>query len=223
MNILKEYGWTGLIVAGGILLLYTLVGESLKALSEKARNKLLQKKEVKLKMHAFFNAMSYTLNVEIPAMTLFNDKPVRQMLMKDLVYCSLASVEEVTERIAETDHSEWNYSEWNYEMRSALNDMNTEFIQKCINRGMPEVVYKKYLVWYFERLNYMRIFIDQIAGTASYATPESKTSALFLVFNLFLVTFVADAEKTLQELNGEISGLSYKGGIVEALSPHAAT
>lgn len=223
MNILKEYGWQGLLLGAVLFLLYSFLGEGLKTLSEKAKNKLLQKKEAQLKMHAFFNAMSYSLNVEIQAMTLFNDKPIRQTLLKDLVYCSLASVEEVAERIAETDHSKWNYTEWNYEMRSALNEMNTEFVQKCVNRGMPEIVYKKYLVWYFERLNYMRIFIDQIAGTESYATPESKTSALFLMFNLFLVTFIGDAERTLKELNGEISGLHYKGGIVEPLLPHSTT
>lgn len=223
MNILKEYGWQGLLLGAVLFLLYSFLGEGLKTLSEKAKNKLLQKKEAQLKMHAFFNAMSYSLNVEIPAMTLFNDKPIRQTLLKDLVYCSLASVEEVAERIAETDHSKWNHTEWNYEMRSALNEMNTEFVQKCVNRGMPEIVYKKYLVWYFERLNYMRIFIDQIAGTESYATPESKTAALFLMFNLFLVTFIGDAERTLKELNGEISGLYYKGGIVEPLLPHSAT
>lgn len=217
MSILKDYGWKGLLLAAVLFLIYKTIGDSIKTFSEKAKNKLLRRSDVKLNQHAFFNAIAYSLNVELPAMTLFADKPVRQVLMRDLVYCSLASVEEVCESIAEADHSEWNHSAWNYEMRAAVNEMNRAFVEKCTNRGMPESVYRKYLGWYFKRLNSMRTIIDQISGAEIFDTPHAKTSALFVTFNLFLVTMITDAETTLKELNGDITGVMYKGGIVEPL------
>ena len=217
LNVVKEYGWGGLIVAIILIGGYKLIGETLTEISIRTKNKILNRSVVKLKQHAFFNAINYSLNVEIPAMNIFPSRPVRQILIKDLIYCSLASVEEVAQKIANTNHDGWNHATWNYEMRSALIEMNTSFIDKCDNRGMPQTVYRKYLVWYFDRLNHMRIMIDQISGSEIYSTPESKTSALLLSFNLFLVTMVADAERTLKSLNGDITGLMYKGGSIEPL------
>lgn len=217
MNILKYYGWKGLLLAMILFLIYKIIGDNVKTFTAKVKHKLLKNNTVKLNQHAFFNAISYSLNVELPAMTLFADKPIRQILMRDLIYCSLASVEEIAENIAESDHSDWNHSEWNYEMRSAINEMNKVFVIKCTNRGMPETVYRTYLIWYFKRLNNMRSIIDQISGAEIFETAEAKTSALLVTFNLFLVTMITDAETTLKELNGEITGVMYKGGIVEPL------
>ncbi len=217
LNILKDYGWKGLLFAGIVFLLYRYIGDSIKAFSEQAKNKLLRRNNIKLSHHAFFNAIAYSLTVELPALTLFADKPVRQVLMRDLVYCSLSSVEEICESIADRDQSSWNHSEWNYEMRSAVNEMNKSFIDKCVIRGIPEEVYRTYLTWYFKRLNNMRSIIDQISGASIFDTPHAKTSALFVTFNLFLVTMITDAETTLNELNGDITGTIYKGGVVEPL------
>lgn len=222
LNIMKQYGWQGLVFGGVLWLVYKLIGENIKSISEHTKNKLFQKKEIKLKMHAFFNSINYSLNVEIPSMTVFKAKPTRQMLLKDLIHCTLASIEEVSESIAERDHGNWNHVEWNYEMRSFINEMNVLFIEKCESKGIPEIVYKKYLVWYFERLNHMRVVVDQIASTDTYPTPEIKTSTLFLAFNFFLVTMIADAEKTLKELNGDITGIVYRGHIIEPLGEHGS-
>jgi len=220
---MKQYGWGGLLLAGVLYVGYKFIGDWVKDFSERTKKKLMQRREVKLKMHAFFNAISYALNVEIPAMTVFRQKPNRQLLLKDLIYCTVASMGEVSENITNMNHTDWNHTQWNYEMRAAINEMNILFIEKCINKGIPEVVYKKYLVWYFERLNHMRIIVDQIAGAETYPTPEIKTSTLFLAFNFFLVTMIADAEKTLKELNGDITGISYRGTTIEALAEHGSS
>ena len=218
LTILKTYGWSGLIILGGLYILYKLIMEGIKLLIAAAKSKILSKREIKLKQHAIFNAVNYSLNVEIPSMTLFANKPIRQTLMKDLVYCSVASVHEIVTVIANADQSDWNHSKWNYEMRAALTEMNTDFINKCEEKGIPEIVYKKYLVWYFFRLNTMRMVIDQIAGTETYTTAEAKTSALFLALHLFLVLFITDTESTLKELNGEITGILYRGSPIEPLA-----
>jgi hypothetical protein len=222
LSVVKQYGWSGLLFAGAIFLFYKLIGDTLFIFTEKAKNTLLQRKEVKLQLHAFFNAISYSIDVEVPAIILFHNEPNRQLLLKDLLLCTLHSVEEVTEKIAAADHSHWNYIQWNYEMLAAISEMNVLFVTKCVEKGIPEVVYNTYLRWYLVRLNHMRVLSNQIASNSMYATAEIKTSTLFLAFNYFIVSLMGDAILTMKTLNGELTGTAYRGLIIEPLPDHGS-
>lgn len=220
LEILKAYGWKGLVLAVVLFVGYKLINDGVTAVSEKIKNKMLEKRQERLSMHAFFNSMNYILNVEIHSLNIFPDKPVRQALTKDLIFCSLSSMHEVAEKIIKTDHTGWSKAEWTFQMRTMLNEMNTLFLAKCFAKGIPQVVYMKYLEWYFDRLNHMRALVDQIAASELSPTPESKTSTLLLLFNLFITTMMGDCESAMNELNGEITGIAYNGGVIEPLAGH---
>lgn len=220
LNILKSYGWKGLILALIFATVYKLATVGISAATDKIKSKLVEKRKACLSMHAFFTSMNYILNVEIHALNVFPDKPVRQALTKDLIYCSLSSMHEVAEKMVKIDHTEWSKAEWTFQMRNMLNDMNTTFRNKAHTTGIPEIVYMKYLEWYFDRLNHMRTLVDQIAASDLSPTPESKTSTLLLLFNLFITTMMGDCESAMSELNGEITGINYRGGLIEPLAAH---
>ena len=151
------------------------------------------------------------------ALNVFQNKPVRQALTKDLIFCSLTSMYEIAEKIVKADQSNWSKAEWRFQMLNHLNDMNTSFLNMCHAKGIPQQVYMKYLDWYFERLVRLRQMVDQIENSPQTPTPESKTSTLLLLFSLFITTMMGDCESAMNELNGEITGLVYKGGIIEPL------
>lgn len=219
-DILKEHGWTGLVLAVILLILYKVLNEAISVATEKIKLKALAKKRVRLSMHSFFVSIDYMLNVEVPSLNVFPDKPVRQAITRELIYCSLSSMHEVAKKIISLDHSNFSDAEWTFQMRNHLNEMNTLFLNKCVTKGIPEVVYMKYMDWYFHRLNNMRSLVDQIAASNTSPTPESKTSTLLLLFSLFITTMMADCESAMAELNGEITGMAFRGGIIEPLGSH---
>lgn len=216
-NILRDYGWKGLIVAGLLFGLYKIISLWITSFTKTAKIKLFERRQEKLIMHSFFNDINYMLNVEVFSLVVFPDKPVRQALTKDLIMCSLTSMHEAAEKMANADHSEWDRPQWTFHMRSMLNEMNTMFLNKCVQRGIPEIVYGKYLEWYFRRLNTMRSLVDRVSFNEKYPTLESKTSAVFEILTMFTVTMMGDCRAAMEELNGELTGLTYHGGIIEPL------
>jgi hypothetical protein len=53
-------------------------------------------------------------------------------------------------------------------------------------------------------------------GTSNiFSSNAARTNTLFYMINLLLVTTIADAEKTLKELNGDVHGKTYNGGVIE--------
>jgi hypothetical protein len=219
-DILKEHGWAGLLLAAILFVLYKILNEVVAVVAERFRLKNIAKKQTQLSLHSLFVSMDYMLNVEVPSLNVFPDKPVRQALTRELIHASLSSMQEVAKRIISLDHSSWSDAEWTFQMRNALNEMNTLFLNKCVSKGIPEPVYMKYLEWYFERLNHMRSLVDQIAASNTSPTPESKTSTLLLLFSLFITTMMADCESAMAELNGEITGMAFRGGVIEPLAAH---
>lgn len=217
MNIIKQYGWQGLVFAALLYIFYRTLSFWVTSISDVAKQRLFQKKQDKLIMHSFFNDINYMLNVEVYSLPVFPDKPVRQALTRDLILCSLSSMQEAAEKIASSDHSDWQRAEWTFNMRTMLNEMNTTFLNKCVQRGIPEVVYSKYLEWYFHRLNSIRSLVDRVSFNEKYPTLEAKTSAIFEILTMFIVTMMGDCRAAMEELNGDLTGLQYRGGVIEAL------
>ena len=217
LNILKQYGWAGLGLALVLFVVYKFVSEWSKDLFENLKLKLEAKRQESLSMHTFFNTINYVLNVELQALNVFNNKPVRQALTKDLIFCSPTSMHEIAEKMVAADQTNWSKAEWRFQMLNHLNDMNTSFLNMCHAKGIPQPVYMKYLDWYFERLTRLRQMVDRIENSPQTPTPESKTSTLLLLFSLFITTMMGDCESAMHELNGEITGIAYRGGIVEPL------
>lgn len=220
-DILKVYGWKGLLLSTILFVAYKIGAEWLKNLTDKARARAIAKKQSRLNMHVFFNAMSYILNVEIHSMSIFPDKPVRRELTKDLMYTALVSMHEIAETMANLDYDNISNAEWMFQNRKLLNEMQTLFLNKCLVKGIPPVVYSKYTDWYFTRLRHMREMVDHIGTNDTYPTPEIKTSTFLLMLNLFITTIMADCVAAMHALNGEITGLSYKSGTIEALHDQA--
>lgn len=217
LSILKEYGWKGLLLATILFLVHRFIIGWVTVVIDKIKLKMLENKQERLSMHEFFSTIIYFLNVEVYSINMFPDKPVRQNLARDLTYCTLSSIHDVAEKIVKTNDETRSNVEWAFRMRSYINEMHTLFIEKCIKKGIPELIYLKYTEWYFERLAHLRIMIDRISASNDYPNINSKTSTLLMLCLLFVETTIHDSESALRELNGEISGMTYSGGTIEAL------
>lgn len=244
LKILSDYGWSGLVFAAAIVILWKMISNKIKKIyseenEEDDYNEIIVKpndpkkpnvritKELKvvndiitedLHHHPFFAHVNYALTVEIPSLDIFVEKPVRQELLKDLIYISLHTIMEFGQEIIENDYSSWSKSRWAFDMNARLSDLPKQFSIKATHHGIPEIVIKKYFRWYIQRLDVMREFIDQIANSFVYSNNTLKVHAFLMVLNIFTITLVADAERTLKTLNGELTGKDYKNKKLEECS-----
>ena len=215
ITILKGYGWAGIILAFALFALYKAFNVSLMILGRKFQNRFIESRKKKLLLHPFFTTIQHALDVDMHSSEFFADKPVRERLMKDLINCSLSSMQEVAHKMASENYSGWTDARWSYRMKLYLTEAHSLFINKCILQGIPKVVYMRYMEWFFVHMDYMRTAVDQISSDSTYPTLETKTSTILLFFSLIISTLMADSEETLLSLNGEITGMSYNGGIIE--------
>jgi hypothetical protein len=89
------------------------------------------------------------------------------------------------------------------------NDRYTEDEQRAL-----ETVLQKFNKWNAERVDYMTETIQMVCSSPFYADCRTKASVLFdLYIGLFIDT-LNDAERTLNELNGDLTGLTFKGIVI---------
>ncbi len=189
-DILKLYGWKGLVLFAIFFVAYKIGSEWFKSLADKVKARAIAQKQSRLNMHVFFNAINYILNVEIHSMHIFSDKPVRKEITKDLMYTALVSMHEIAETMANLDYDNMSNAEWVFQNRKLLNEMQTLFLNKCIVKQIPTTIYTKYTEWYFVRLQHLREMVDHIGTNDTYPTPEIKTATPLLMLNLFITTIM---------------------------------
>lgn len=217
ITILKGYGWAGVILAFTLFAIYKAFNVSLLILARKIHNKFSDNKQKKLLMHPFFTTIQHAIDVDTYSSDFFHDKPIREKLMRDLIKCSLESMQDIAIKMANENYSGWSDVRWGYRMKLYITEAHSIFIHKCILMGIPKIVYARYMDWFFTRLNYMRLAVDQISTDSTYPTLETKTSTILLFFSLTISALMVDSEETLLSLNGEITGKTYGGGIIESI------
>lgn len=73
------------------------------------------------------------------------------------------------------------------------------------------IIMPKFNKWHYPRIQFMQESIDRISKCIFYKDAKTKSSVIFDVYTGTFSDTILDAELTLNELNGELKGLSYKG------------
>lgn len=217
-NLIADYGWPAIIPIIIIFIFWRLISAFFKnKLSTFNFFHFFKKKETNndLKFHSFFNNAEYRMLVEIPSLDLFNNKPVRQKIFKDLLYIECKAIYDTCYDIAKLDMSSWSDSQWSIEISKKVNEILTIFIKKSREEGIPDLVIERYNKWHNGSFELLFNYINLLGSESIYTNNIMRTNTFFLIMNLLLITTIADAERSLKELNGEISGLKYKGKTIE--------
>lgn len=168
-----------------------------------------------LKYHPFFANTQYTLLMEIPSLQLIKDKPVKQQMFRDILRIELQTIIDTCYEIVDIDTSSWSAERWESEMKSKTNKMLSMFSKRVLDEGIPDLALAKYNKWHAPAITELLNSIVVIGGKTAYSDNIARTNTLFLVMQLLIVTSIADAEKSIKELNGEIGGQLYKNAIIE--------
>jgi len=219
ISIMRDYGWfvALFVLILGILLKF-IISNYLKWTNITNGNDLDSDltKDEGFKHHTFFSNSEYRLAVEIPNLELLQDKPNRQRLFKDLLLITFRTVYDITNGFSKYENIEnWTSDKWVDMMTQSINQIIIDTEENARNNGIPEIVIRKFMKWYLENVDPLHEYVLLLGSSKLYDTNIVKTNTLLLVMNLLLVTILGDAERVLGDINGELTGLNYKGWILE--------
>lgn len=169
----------------------------------------------KLAYHSFFANANYRLSIEIPNLEILPTKPVKQQMYRDILNNYIKTIVTGCQDISETDVDVWSSERWCAEMVKKFNEIIFTFNNTCKANGIPDIVIVKFSKWHQSTLEFLYENIMSIGNSAMFGSNTERTNTLFHVLNLLLVITIADAEKTIKELNGEVSGKIYNGKVIE--------
>lgn len=92
-----------------------------------------------------------------------------------------------------------------------LHDWIEESEWDARNRGIPEVVIEKYSKWSSKNTEFALKAIEMVCFSTVYGDNHKRMDAIYSLFTAMIELTIAEAERSLNELNGELNGIEYKG------------
>lgn len=211
----SEYGWVPIVA----LVLVYIIWQTFKQkyLNGDHNSTFELNHTAKLRYHPFFSGVQYRTTIEIPMLEIAPDKPVKQEMFRDILIVFLKSFSDGFMEVAtiEDEMETWSAERWTSDMSKRLSDIIINFNTRVIDRSIPQVALNKFNKWNGETLEKFYEYISNLGNSHIFTTNKARTNTFLYLLQLLLVTTIADAEKSLNELNGELKGTYYKGKPIE--------
>lgn len=219
-KLLLELGWPGFIAflllgVGAYAAVQWIKQVKFKKTAEKSGIKVGNESD--LRYHVLFSTAQYRLAIELPNLDIFPDKPVRQLLMADLLRIYIKTISEGCKEISTTNMKGWSAEQWAIEMTNRFSQMVSAASNTARQDGIPDIVITKFSRWINPSIDMLFSYVDMIGNSNIYSSNIARTNTLFLVVNLLMSTMLGDAERSIKHLNGDITGKLYKGQVIEPI------
>lgn len=211
LNFIAAYGWGAFIIVCVLFVVYALIFKN-NILDEVFNS---EKTEYDIKFHSFFRHARYRMLVELPALTLCPDKPVKQQLFIDLLQIATKTTYDTCLRMVEMDMRTWDSNRWASEFSLAMANNFKSWHDDAISSGIPVIVVNKFLSWCNPTITMVSEYINALSDSQIYDNNLTRTNTLFLIMNLLLISIISDAERTIKDINGDLDGMFYKGKMIE--------
>lgn len=219
LKLLENYGWAAFFIVVTATLLFKYLGNRISVWNLRDKERITQKENIlqdELSSHQFFADLTFKLDSEIPTLTFEgNVTPVRQKLFRNLLSLKLISLEGVVLTIVNTNMEDMTSSQWASFIQGEMQRCEKNMEELAKDDGIPSILISKFMVWQVKTSDLLNSYINDLAISPVYTTNLARTNTLLYLLDLKLTTIIGDAERSLIELNGEISGLSYKGESIE--------
>lgn len=211
LNFIVSYGWGAFIIVCIFSLLYILI------FKDKIFQEVFSKErsEFDIKFHSFFRHAQYRMMVELPSLVICPDKPVKQQIFIDLLQIATKNTYNTCLAVVNTDMSNWDSNRWASEVSTAMANNFKAWHDESEKMGIPQPVISKFMIWCTPTITMVGEYITALADSNIYNNNLTRTNTLLLIMNLLLINIIADAERTLKDLNGDLEGLVYKGNPIE--------
>ena len=219
-----ELGTTTIIVAAVIYLLIkyfsTMIDNKIKKENQKTEIKHEEQVEhlglgslqILKETHPYFSKIDNLITVKLPFTKIGG--PVRTLIFRDVLKVFYETSKNINYRLLDDHITLENFLSKN---REALNDIIKESTETMENYGIPKIVIEKFWEWNYKRHEYVINTLSDIDSSTIFNSIVEKQYAALNLYQSTSYFVLMDAENTLKNLNGDLTGTIYKGKTVESL------
>lgn len=206
---IQTYGF--MTVFAGVALFFLIKFGYLKY--RKLAKDLLDQNIAEPKNHTFFQKVDYILRYKLPEITLkFRGQYCegRTILFRDMLKIKFRVWQDHIRKACDKSQDYPTSSQIGQAFLKATVDLVDEYERLWEEDGIPPKVIQKFHKWHD---NHAQIFIEaieNITGGSSFSSKKEVINAILEISNAMLLLTILDAEKTLGDLNGELTGMKYK-------------
>ena len=220
-QLVNTYGFLTIFGALALILLYRYFNKKIGNFSKSSEGEEMIRTDMidnhnndsikSLLQHPFFCNIDNIIFLKIPNIDLGDAGRTR--IFQDILSIQFKIIlKNLREAIQTESITEDNFLDKNLEI---LRNSIAEYEKEWVNYGIPEIVIKKYKDWIFDRYEHIFNSLQSISKNSKifdtlclkqYVVLDNYASVLYMT--------TLDAEDVLSTLNGELTGVEYKGIVV---------
>lgn len=153
--------------------------------------------------------LDYWLDFKIQNMYI-ND-PGRRQIFRDLMHIRYKVFKEHLERLNKNDFNAMEPGAMYSKIVACLHDSIEESEMKAHEAGIPDVVVQKFKKWSGKNVEFTLKAIEMVCYSQVYGSNVLRMQAVYSLYTAMFEITIAEGERSLNELNGELNGVEYKG------------
>jgi hypothetical protein len=209
VDIHKNYG---LIAVIAVLTLIALI--KWKPIIERAYNNIIIKLSGRAVLFSprsiLISKLTYWVDFKIPQLNL--EDAGRSLIFKDILNTYFLNFKEQVFKLeGNPEFDDMDRQQLMQHITHCIYTVGEDTKDTLIDEGMPKIVIDKFRSWHNKTLEFALRSMELIAQSPVYKTNKDVICASYLLHVAMLEITIAEAEKTLSDLNGELTGLEYKG------------
>jgi hypothetical protein len=168
-----------------------------------------------LKYHDIFDKIDNWINSRIPN-TCFGDKG-RSLVIADSLKIKLHTFKEnLNLFVRNKNNFKCTAEEFHIMCTSLIFNSLSQSESIETSEGIPDIYITKFRLWNHKTVLFTKNCVDNICRSKYYSSNSEKMYAIMNMFTASIESTINDAERTLRFLNGELSGIIYKGLEIDA-------
>jgi hypothetical protein len=157
--------------------------------------------------------LTYWIDFKIERLKL-SDKG-RTLVFRDLLYIYFTEIKEhVFDIEKQKDFKKLGRRELFIEVVECIYAAMQSVKQRAKNEGIPDIVIDKFMQWHQTSVDFIIKSSELISQSPVYKSNLDVICAIYLLYTASLELIIVEGEKTLAELNGELTGIEYKDIII---------
>lgn len=210
LKYIQDYGFMTVFAGAGMFFLIKFV--MLKY--QQMERSMLEQSVADPKKHAFFQKVDYILRYKLPDIKLSSKGTYcegRTAMFRDMLRTKFELWRDMVAKICAMDYEHMSSGDIRQTFTQETLDLVTEYESEWQKNGVPKIVVSKFHEWHDNHAEMFLGTVDSITLGACFGSQREIINAILEMNMLMVLLTLLDAEKTLGDLNGEISGLEYKG------------
>jgi hypothetical protein len=217
INAASKNGFTTVFIAMLLALFYKFVSAKIeKNKAVRSSDWIGEKRsQKKLDQHRLFIVAQHWIEIGIDRIPFPRRYKIRAKMYRDMLKIFVLAIENVLrKRLPELESAKTN-ADWQRAANAAMAEIINSYKLGFEQAGVPDIVISTFYQWHDPAIRYITHTITTLTDSEIAENNRYKTFSLLNSILSATKTAFYDAERTLIKLNGELTGLEYRGQRIE--------